>query len=171
MRFADHPADYNPGTSLLVLGSLTIIGIDAMAKTTTGTKSKGFTKEEIGAMKEYLAERNSGKSEGESAVFDKIAKMPEPDRSMARRVHAIVMKAIPDLVPRLWYGMPAYSKNDKVVCWFQDANKFKARYATFSFSDKANLDDGPMWPISFALKKLTSVEEARIIALVKRAVG
>lgn len=133
-------------------------------------KKVGLTKEEIAAMKEAIAERNSGKSEGEDVVLAKIAKMPEPDRSMAKRVHAIVMKTAPDFVPRLWYGMPAYSKNDKVVCWFTDANKFKARYATFSFSDKANLDDGSMWPVVFALKKLTVVEEAKIVALVKRAV-
>ncbi len=135
------------------------------------TTKKGLTKWEIAAMKETLAERNSGKVEGEGVVLDKIAKMVEPDRSMAKRVHAIVMKTAPDLVPRLWYGMPAYSKKEKVVCWFQDAAKFKARYATFSFSDKANLDDGAMWPVVYALKKLTPVEEARIVALVKKAVS
>jgi uncharacterized protein YdhG (YjbR/CyaY superfamily) len=136
----------------------------------TTKKSKGLTKWEIAAMKETIAERNSGKVKGEGVVLEKIEKMPEPDRTMAKRVHAIVMKTAPDLMPRLWYGMPAYSKKDKVVCWFTDANKFKARYSTFSFSDKANLDDGSMWPVVFALKKLTSTEEAKIAALVKKAV-
>jgi len=138
-------------------------------KSAMSKKYKGLTKEEIAAMKETLKERNSN-VDGESAVLAKIAEMPEPDRTMARRIHQIVKTAAPELVPRTWYGMPAYSKGDKVVCFFQDANKFKARYATLGFSDKANLDEGVMWPISYALKKLTAAEEARISALVKKAV-
>jgi hypothetical protein len=132
--------------------------------------SKGLTKEEIAAMKETLKERNS-KMDGESAVLAKIAEMPEPDRAMAKRIHQIVKDAAPDLIPRTWYGMPAYSKGDKVVCFFQSASKFKARYATFGFSDEANLDEGEMWPTYFALKKLTRVEETKIAALVKKAVA
>ncbi len=132
--------------------------------------NKGLTKEEIAAMKETLKERNSSE-DGESAVLAKIAKMPEPDRTMAKRIHQIVKTAAPSLVPRTWYGMPAYSKEDKVVCFFQDANKFKARYATLGFSDKANLDEGSMWPTTFAIKKLGAAEEARIAALVKKAVS
>ncbi len=132
------------------------------------TKSKGLSREEIEAMKETLEERNSG-ANGESAVLEKIAKMPEPDRTMAKHIHQLVRAAAPELVPRTWYGMPAYSKDDKVVCWFQDAHKFKSRYSTFSFSDKAALDDGNIWPVVFALKRLTPAEEAKIAALVKRA--
>lgn len=132
--------------------------------------NKGLTKEEIAAMKETLKERNSSE-DGESAVLAKIAKMPEPDRTMARRIHQIVKTAAQSLVPRTWYGMPAYSKEDKVVCFFQDANKFKARYATLGFSDKANLDEGSMWPTTFAIKKLGAAEESRIAALVKKAVS
>lgn len=135
------------------------------------TKNNLLTKEEIAAMKETLKERRDG-AQGEAVVLERIAKMPEPDRSMAKKVHAIVRANAPNLIPRTWYGMPAYAnKEGKVICWFQDANKFKARYATFSFSDKANLDEGSMWPISFALKKLTGSEEAKIAALVKRALG
>jgi uncharacterized protein YdhG (YjbR/CyaY superfamily) len=119
-------------------------------------------------MKDTLEERNS-KTDGESAVLAKIATMPEPDRTMAKRVHQIIKAAAPELVPRTWYGMPAYSKEDKIVCFFQDAHKFKARYATLGFSDKANLDEGEMWPVVYALKKLTSAEEARIVSLLKRA--
>jgi uncharacterized protein YdhG (YjbR/CyaY superfamily) len=136
----------------------------------TSKKAEGLTKEEIAAMKETLKERNS-KMDGESAVLAKIAQMPEPDRSMAKRIHQIVKTAAPELVPRTWYGMPAYSRGEKIVCFFQDANKFKARYATLGFSDKANLDEGAMWPISYALKELTPSEEARIVALVKKAVS
>ncbi|MDE1833725.1 MAG: DUF1801 domain-containing protein [Candidatus Micrarchaeota archaeon] len=121
-------------------------------------------------MKETLEERNSS-ANGESAVLEKIAKMPEPDRTMAKRIHQIVKTAAPGLTPRTWYGMPAYSKGDKVICFFQDANKFKARYATLGFSDKANLDEGAMWPTSFALKKLSRAEEAKVTALVKKAVS
>lgn len=139
-------------------------------KNSTG-KAKGLTREEIAAMKETLEERNSGKAEGESAVLAKIAKMPEPDRTMAKRVHRVIMKCAPNLVPRLWYGMPAYSKGDKIICFFQDAHKFKARYATLGFSDKAHLDDDSMWPTSFALMKLSAAVESRIAALVKKALG
>jgi uncharacterized protein YdhG (YjbR/CyaY superfamily) len=147
-------------------------GTQKSAKTTAaiGKRAKGLTKEEIAAMKETLKERNSN-IDGESAVLAKIAEMPEPDRTMATRIHQIVKTTAPELVPRTWYGMPAYSKGDKVVCFFQDANKFKARYATLGFSDKAQLDEGAMWPISFALKKLTAAEEAKIAALVKKAVS
>jgi uncharacterized protein YdhG (YjbR/CyaY superfamily) len=147
-------------------------GTQRSAKTAAevSKKANGLTKEEIAAMKETLKERNSN-VDGENAVFAKIAEMQEPDRTMAKRIHQIVKTAAPDLVPRTWYGMPAYSKGDKVVCFFQDAHKFKARYATLGFSDKAHLDEGAMWPTSFALKKLTAGEEAKIIALVKKAVS
>ena len=121
-------------------------------------------------MKEYLKEKNA-KVNGEEAVLAAIAKMKEPDRSMAKRLHTLIKASAPNLVPRTWYGMPAYAKGDKVVCFFQDAGKFKVRYATLGFSDKANLDEGSMWPVAFALKRLTAAEEAKIVALVKRAVG
>src|SRR5437660_10099591 len=111
------------------------------------------------------------KAEGESAVLATIAAMPEPDRAMGERLHAIIKASAPALSPRLWYGMPAYAKDGKVVCFFQSAQKFKTRYATFGFSDKANLDEGAMWPTAFALKELTATEEARIVALVKKAVS
>jgi uncharacterized protein YdhG (YjbR/CyaY superfamily) len=145
-------------------------GAQKSSKTTAaiGKKTMGLTREEIAAMKETLKERNSN-VDGESAVLAKIAEMPEPDRNMARRIHQIVKTTAPELVPRTWYGMPAYSKGDKVVCFFQDAHKFKARYATLGFSDKAHLDEGAMWPTSFALKELTAAEEAKIIALLKKA--
>ena len=113
----------------------------------------------------------AGKGEGESAVLAKIAEMREPDRTMAKRLHAIIKDSVPGLSPRLWYGMPAYAKDDKVVCFFQAAAKFKTRYATFGFSDKANLDEGNMWPTGFAVKGLTPAEEAKIAALVKEAVS
>jgi len=113
----------------------------------------------------------AGKADGESDVLAKIAEMPEPERSMAKRLHAIVKASAPALSPRTWYGMPAYAKDGKVVCFFQSAKKFKTRYATFGFSDTATLDDGAMWPTAFALKKLTAAEEARIGELVKKAVG
>jgi len=132
--------------------------------------AQGFTAEERAAMKERVQELK-GKAEGEDAVLAKIATMPEPDRAMAKRVHAIVMASAPALTPRLWYGMPAYARDGKVVCFFQDARKFKTRYATLGFSDKANLDDGAMWPTGFALKQLTAAEAARIGALVKQAVS
>jgi uncharacterized protein YdhG (YjbR/CyaY superfamily) len=133
-------------------------------------KVKGFTAEERAAMKEYVQEMK-GAGEGESAVLAKIATMKEPDRAMAKRLHAIIRASAPALVPRTWYGMPAYAKDDKVVCFFQSAQKFKARYATLGFSDQANLDDGRLWPTAFALKDLTAAEAAKIGALVKKAVS
>ena len=134
--------------------------------------SKGFTAEEKAAMKERAREvKAAGKTDGESDVLAKIAEMSQPDRAMAERVHAIVKAAAPDLSPRTWYGMPAYAMDGKVVCFFRSAQKFKTRYATLGFSDKANLDDGAMWPTDFALKELTPAEEKRISALVKKAVS
>ena len=151
---------------------------NAKGTTATSKKPKGFTDEERAAMKEYLQERQgvhpkSG-ADGETLVLEKIAKMSEPDRSMAKRVHAIIKAAAPSLAPRTWYGMPAYAlpgKEGKIVCFFQDSAKFKVRYATLGFSDKAKLDEGNMWPVVYALKALTTAEEARIAALVKEAVG
>ena len=136
-------------------------------------KAKGFTAEERAAMKERARELKAaaGKAEGESDVLAKIAEMPEADRAMAQRLHALVKTSAPDLSPRTWYGMPAYAKDGNVVCFFQSAQKFKSRYATLGFSDKANLDDGRMWPTDFALRELTTAEEARIAALVKKAVS
>jgi len=149
----------------------------AKSTTETGKKSKGFTDDERAAMKERAQElkaearANKDKAEGESAVLAKIAEMPEPDRAMAERLHAIIKASVPALSPKTWYGMPAYAKDGKVVCFFQGAQKFNTRYATLGFSDTANLDDGAMWPTSFALKELTATEEARISALVKKAVS
>ena len=141
-------------------------------------ESEGFTDEERAAMKERAQElaaarrgKQADEADGESAVLAKIAEMPGPDRAMAERLHAVIKASAPALSPRLWYGMPAYAKDGKVVCFFQSGQKFKTRYATLGFSDKANLDDGAMWPTAFALKQLTAVEEARISALVKRAVS
>jgi hypothetical protein len=132
-----------------------------------------FTDEEKAAMKERIKEEKAGadKVEGEEAVLAKIAEMSEPDRTMGKRLHAIIKASAPSLTPRLWYGMPAYSMDEKVVCHFQPAQKFKTRYASLGFSDKARLDEGSMWPIAFALAALTSAEEERIRALVKKAVG
>ena len=141
------------------------------SRTTAAKKSRGFSDEEKAAMREAVRERSGGAGEGESAVLAKIAKMKEPDRAKAKRIHEIVRATAPELIPRTWYGMPAYSKDDKVICWFQDAAKFKARYATLSFSDKTNLDEGRMWPVSYAIMELTSAEEAKITALVKKAVS
>lgn len=141
----------------------------AESSTATG-KSKGFTEEEKAAMREAVLERKRGTEDGESAVLAKIAEMAEPDRSMAKRLHAIVKASAPGLTPRTWYGMPAYARDDKVVCFFQAAAKFKARYATLGFSDKADLDEGAMWPVVFALQELTPAEEAKIVALLKKAV-
>ncbi len=148
-------------------------GTEKFVKSTTETskKFKGFTDEERGAMKERIQELNADKADGESAVLAKIAEMKESDRAMGKRLHAIIKASAPALSPRLWYGMPAYAKDDKVVCHFQAAQKFKTRYATFGFSDKANLDEGAMWPTTYALKGLTAAEEARIAALVKKAVS
>ena len=138
----------------------------------TGT-SNTFTAEERAAMKERAQELKAAKNreEGERALLAKVAEMPKPDRAMAERLHAIVTKTAPSLWPKTWYGMPAYAKDDKIVCFFQSAEKFKSRYATFGFNDKANLDEGAMWPTSFALKKLTAAEERKISALVKKAVS
>ena len=136
-------------------------------------KATGFTAEERAAMKERARELKAEArgADGERAVLEKIAEMPEPDRAMAERVHAIVKAAAPDLSPKTWYGMPAYAKDGKVVCFFQSAHKFKARYATLGFSDTASLDEGAMWPVAFALKELTAAEERKIAALVKKAVS
>jgi uncharacterized protein YdhG (YjbR/CyaY superfamily) len=136
-------------------------------------KSKGFTAEEKAAMKERARELKAerGKAEGESDVLAKIAEMPKPDRALAERIHALVKASAPDLSPRTWYGMPAYTKDGKVVCYFQSAHKFKSRYATLGFNDSANLDKGAMWPTSFALRELTAAEERKISALVKKAVS
>ena len=135
-----------------------------------GQKSKGFTAEERFAMKERAREAN-GKSDGESAVLEKIAEMPKADRMLAERLHAIIKDSAPALSPKTWYGMPAYAKDGKIVCFFQSAHKFKSRYATLGFNDAANLDTGAMWPTSFALKELTPTEEKKIEALVKKAVS
>ena len=143
----------------------------AKSTATVGKKSKGFADEERDAMKERIQELKEDKVDGESSVTAKIVWMPEPDRTMAKRLHAIIKASAPALSPRLWYGMPAYAKDDKVVCFFQAAQKFKTRYATLGFSDKAHLDEGSMWPTAFALKGLTGAEEARIVALVKKAVN
>ena len=151
----------------------------ARSTAATNTKSKGFTDEERAAMKERAQElkaearrgQRADQADGESDVLARIAEMPEPDRAMAKRLHAIMKTSALALSPKTWYGMPAYAKDGKVVCFFQSAQKFKSRYATFGFSDKANLDEGAMWPTSFALKQLTAAEEARIGALVKKAVS
>jgi len=145
-------------------------------RTTASADTATFTEEERAAMREHVrelkAERRGGTgADEESAVLARIAELPAPDRALAERVHAIVKAHAPDLAPKLWYGMPAYARDGKVVCFFQSASKFKTRYATLGFSDKAKLDDGRMWPIAFALGELTAAEEARIGALVKKAVG
>jgi uncharacterized protein YdhG (YjbR/CyaY superfamily) len=132
---------------------------------------KGFTDEERAAMKDRVQELKAPKADGESAVLAKIATMREPDRAMGRQLHAIIRASAPTLSPKLWYGMPAYAKDDKVVCFFQSAQKFNTRYATLGFSDKANLDDGALWPTAFALMELTAAAAARIGALVKKAVS
>jgi uncharacterized protein YdhG (YjbR/CyaY superfamily) len=147
--------------------------------TATGKKPARFTDEERAAMRERVQElkaeassgARAGRADGESAVLEKIAALPQPDRAIAERLHAIVKANAPTLSPRTWYGMPAYAKDGNVVCFFQSAQKFKTRYATLGFSDKANLDEGSMWPTAFALKELTAVEEAKIGALVKKALG
>jgi uncharacterized protein YdhG (YjbR/CyaY superfamily) len=145
----------------------------------TGKAVTGFTDEERAAMKERAqelkAEASRGssakKADGESDVLAKIAEMPEPDRTKAERIHALVKATAPALAPKTWYGMPAYAKDGNVICYFQSSHRFKTRYATFGFSDKANLDDGTVWPVAFALKELTADDEARIAALVKKAVS
>jgi uncharacterized protein YdhG (YjbR/CyaY superfamily) len=149
------------------------------AKSTTAInkKSRGFTDEERAAMKERAQElkaearANKNKADGENDVLAKIAEMQEPERGMAKRLHAIIKASAPTLSPKTWYGMPAYARDGKVVCFFQSATKFNTRYASFGFSDAANLDEGAMWPVAFALKELTATEEARITALVKKAVS
>ena len=146
-------------------------------QTGSGKTSRGFSDEERAAMKERAQELKAearadrDRAAGESDVLAKIGEMPAPDRAMAKRIHAIVTASAPALSPKTWYGMPAYAKDGKVVCFFQSAAKFNARYATFGFSDEANLDKGAMWPTSFALKDLTAADEAKIAALVKRAVS
>ena len=141
--------------------------------TRTSTASTGFTADERAAMKERARElkAEANKADAESALLAKISEMPEPDRAMATRIHAIVTASAPSLSPKTWYGMPAYAKDGKIVCFFQSADKFKARYATLGFNDEASLDDGAMWPTSFALKELTAADEKRIGALVKQAVS
>jgi uncharacterized protein YdhG (YjbR/CyaY superfamily) len=156
-------------------------GTQKSAKSTTAVDktSKGFTDEERAAMKERAqelkAEARRGprakKSDGEQAVLARIAEMPEPDRAIAERLHAIIKASAPALVPKTWYGMPAYARDGKVVCFFQSAHKFNSRYATLGFNDEANLDEGTMWPTAFALTELTAADEARIAALVKKAVS
>ncbi len=149
----------------------------AGSATAINKKSKGFTDEEMAAMKarvkELKAEERAkeNRAAGESAVLAAIAEMQEPDRSMAERIHAILTATAPDLMPRTWYGMPAYARGDRIVCFFQPAQKFKARYATLGFNDSANLDEGALWPVVFALKELTAAAEARIAELVKKAVS
>jgi hypothetical protein len=150
-------------------------------KSTTAAKKayEGFSAEERAAMKARSEELKStarrgssaAKADGESDLLAKIAEMPEPDRVMAERLHAIITAAVPDLSPKTWYGMPAYAKDGNLICFFKSAHKFKTRYATIGFSDKANLDDGTMWPTDFALTKLTAADEARIVALVQKAVS
>jgi len=143
------------------------------ATSTTAKKKRyeGFTDEERAAMKDRVEEQKvaARKAEGESDLLAKIAELPEPDRAMAKRLHAAIKASVPALSPTTWYGMPSYAKDGKVVCFFQAAQKFKTRYATFGFSDRAKLDDGSMWPVAFALTKLTAADEARIVALVKKA--
>ena len=144
--------------------------------TRTGKGSKGFTAEEKAAMKERARElkaeerASKDRAAGEAEVLKKIAEMPDSDRAMAERIHAIVKATAPELTPRTWYGMPAYTKDDKILCFFQAADKFKARYATFGFNDVARLDEGAFWPTSWALTKLTAADEKKIAALVKKAV-
>src|SRR3954454_20925301 len=135
-------------------------------------KSTGFTAEERAAMKERTRELKAerGKANGEAEVLAKIAEMTKADRAMAERIHAIVKASAPELSPKTWYGMPAYAKDGKVVCFFQSAQKFKSRYATLGFSDNAHLDEGDLWPIAFALRRLTAAEEKKIAALLERAV-
>jgi uncharacterized protein YdhG (YjbR/CyaY superfamily) len=152
-------------------------GTQKSARSSTGKASERFTDEERAAMRERAQETKTAtrrssrpsKEDGESDVLAKIAEMPEPDRAMAERLHVVIKASAPELSPRTWYGMPAYAKDGDVVCFFQAAQKFKTRYATLGFSDKANLDEGDMWPTAFALKTLTADDEARIGALVKRA--
>jgi len=148
----------------------------AKRTTRTDTSAGVLTEEELAALKETVQERKAEarrgarKADGERDVLEKIAEMPKSDRAMAERIHAIVKANAPGLAPKTWYGMPAYAKDGKIVCFFQAADKFKSRYASFGFNDDANLDEGTMWPTSWALTKLTAADEARIGALVKKAV-
>jgi uncharacterized protein YdhG (YjbR/CyaY superfamily) len=142
-----------------------------MAEKKSAKTSKGFTDEERAAMKERVQELRAGKADGESALLAKIAAMTGSDRAIGERLHAIIKANAPALSPKLWYGMPAYAKEGNVVCFFQPAQKFKTRYATLGFSDEANLDEGRLWPITFALTELTAAEEAKIVALIKKAMG
>ena len=147
-----------------------------MSSTRRATKKSGFTAEERAAMQERAREvkaesRRGPKADGEADLFAKVAAMQDSDRAKAERLHALVKAHAPALSPRTWYGMPAYAKDGKVLCFFQSAQKFKTRYATFGFSDQAMLDDGAMWPVAFALTELTAAEEAQIVALLKKAVG
>lgn len=149
----------------------------AKSPDTSGKKSPGFTVEERAAMKararELKAEARADKNkeEGENALLAALAAMPEPDRTLGERLHALIKASAPDLAPKTWYGMPAYARDGKIVCFFQSAQKFNTRYATLGFTHEANLDDGDMWPTAFALKELTAAEEQRIAALVKKAVS
>jgi len=143
----------------------------AKSGSVSGKAPKAFTAEERAAIKARVQEQKAGKGDGDSEVLAKIAEMPEPDRTIAKRLHAVIKASAPALSPTTWYGMPAYAKDGKVVCHFQTAQKFKTRYATLGFSDKANLDEGTVWPVAFALKALTAADEASIAALVKKAVS
>jgi len=152
-------------------GTLQMKSKQRSAKITAAIKKSGFTPEERAAMKQRVQELKSDKADGEDTVLAKIAEMSKPDRALGERIHAVIKASAPTLSPKLWYGMPAYAKDGKVVCFFQPAQKFKTRYATFGFNDPAHLDDGDMWPVAFALTKLTAAEEARISTLVKKAAG
>jgi len=145
--------------------------VDKKATKKPAKAIKGFTDEERGAMRQRVQELKADKADGESAVLAKIGEMPAPDRALGERLHAIIKASAPALSPKLWYGMPAYAKDGKVVCFFRNAGKFKERYAMFGFNDSAKLDEGSMWPVAFALTKLTAADDAKIRALVKNAVG
>ena len=145
--------------------------VDKKATKKSAKAIKGFTDEERGAMRQRVQELKADKADGESAVLAKIGEMQAPDRALGERLHAIIKATAPALSPKLWYGMPAYARDGKIVCFFQPAHKFKTRYATLGFNDSANLDEGALWPVAFALKELTPDGEAKIAALVKRAVG
>jgi hypothetical protein len=159
----------------MVKRKVAIKGTQKSAKSTSAVKKRyeGFTEEEKDAMKNRVQEQklSAAKADGESALLAKVAELKEPDRAMAKRLHALIKATAPVLSPTTWYGMPAYAKGGKIVCHFQSAAKFKTRYATLGFSDEANLDEGAMWPVAFALKELTADDEARIAALVKKAVS
>jgi uncharacterized protein YdhG (YjbR/CyaY superfamily) len=148
-----------------------VMAADKTTDKTTDKASKGFSAEEKAAMRERAKEtKGKGKADGESDVLAKIAEMAQPDRGMAERIHALVRDSAPELSPKTWYGMPAYAdKGGKIICFFQPAQKFKARYSTLGFNDRANLDDGPMWPTAFALTEMTAEVEERVAALVKQA--